>query len=358
MDPAIKLLRQILGALNPIAGMLNNLIDLARGIDSAVAELGTTLNLQAINTKLDLLQFDLANLQAAVDADWAASESNELAIITAVSALPQVGDPVTLPTPPPTGYGQITGGDIAAGVWYEPIGSDTRTAAAMLADASGLGYLYQLLAALGFAVSYFRPINLPWPVNQSTTMQVPAFDPADIAPGETLLDVLTRQNPTAVVSWLDGVGGHVEVFLEDDVLLRDWATLMDGAEFNRLFQSVPVVEILSSPVVWPGLDGVVLGEVLDIDGGVTISGPLHGVIIDLTGVPDRMTPYIFGDRHSYRNVGALAFQADNGYVEYIQALSFDAEVYSPKAMRVAASCHVRPAVGVTGTVQAWSLIPP
>jgi hypothetical protein len=102
--------------------------------------------------------------------------------------------------------------------------------------------------------------------------------------------------------------------------------------------------------VWPGLAGVTLGTPVAIAAGVTITTPMDGVLIDITAAPVKQGYFTFDTVLSYRNIGALAFQSDDGQEEFPQTLGFTSAVYCPKTMQHAAAVVFRSSVGLTGTI--------
>lgn len=294
------------------------------------------------------------NLQASIDAFRAEAESNALAIISAISGLPQVGDPVVLPTVPPAGYGSPALSDISDAVWNNPETNMPNTPGdTLLQVARSLNTT--ALFDMPLYVGIFRVSRIDWPTNgiYITSIEYPTYDPTDILSTDTLLSMLTRQNPgwgvgndwapQSYVSLEPGSGGqaHYTTLIDED----DFALIKAG-RFPSLNESLPPV--------WPGSAGVVLGTPIAVDVGVTISTPMDGVLVDLTSVPARLSAYTFGTAVSYKALGGLAFVNDAGEIEPYQTLGFTSAIYTPKTMAHAAGVVFRSLFGVVGTITPWT----
>jgi hypothetical protein len=101
------------------------------------------------------------------------------------------------------------------------------------------------------------------------------------------------------------------------------------------------------------LDLVTLGDPVDLDVGLTIDAPMHGVLVNITSVPPGTSFFPFDDVVSWRFTGALAFFSDDSDEEAPQNLGFTDEVYACKSMAVAAGVRVRTKPGIVGTVTPW-----
>jgi hypothetical protein len=105
---------------------------------------------------------------------------------------------------------------------------------------------------------------------------------------------------------------------------------------------------------WPGLADVLIGTPVALDVGFTVAGPMNGVLIDITGVPTKQGFFEFDTVRSWRNVGAIAFQTDNGDEELPQTLGFVNAVYCPRTFVQASAVVGRCSAGVTGTCTPWT----
>lgn len=109
------------------------------------------------------------------------------------------------------------------------------------------------------------------------------------------------------------------------------------------------------PPVWPGLANVTLGTPVALAPNLTITTPMHGVVIEITGVAAKYNSFKFSydGLTSYRKLGALTFLTDRGDAEIFQVLSFELAVYCPAKMAQAASVKLECATGTTGTITPW-----
>lgn len=109
------------------------------------------------------------------------------------------------------------------------------------------------------------------------------------------------------------------------------------------------------PPVWPGLSNVTLGTPVALAPDLTITTPMDGVVIEITGVASKYNSYKFSydGLTSYRKLGALTFLTDRGDAEMFQMLSFELAVYCPTKMAQAASVKLECATGTTGTITPW-----
>lgn len=140
------------------------------------------------------------------------------------------------------------------------------------------------------------------------------------------------------------------------------ATLIMGEEgatiaaaldlLNQIKDLIPAASAAGAPV-WPGLDGVTVGEPADLDDGLIISGPMHGVLLTITGTPVRTVKYDFADVMSWSRVGQIIFGTDRGDYERSQTFSLDTQVMVPMTMAEAASAIIRLNEGWHGTVRTW-----
>lgn len=108
-----------------------------------------------------------------------------------------------------------------------------------------------------------------------------------------------------------------------------------------------------TPPIWPGTGLVTLGTPVAISDGVTVPGPLDGVLVSITGVPYPVGYYAFGALKSYTRMGAIVFISDNGDLANAIPLGPESQVVSPTAMSRADHAIIRVKTGVTGTITPW-----
>lgn len=148
------------------------------------------------------------------------------------------------------------------------------------------------------------------------------IDDASPAGSELLpLDFSTvAAGDATAVDWLNRVwgdthfvdaGGGAPGFTDDNSNFM-WVPWLQQPLFEILRDRALGVSGATGAPVWPGIAGVTLGTSVPIDTGVTVVGPMQGVLIALTSVPAEKSFFTFDTDNSYRNIGALTFQSDNG----------------------------------------------
>lgn len=124
------------------------------------------------------------------------------------------------------------------------------------------------------------------------------------------------------------------------------------ADIAELRANMPAPDV-AVPPVWPGLDGVTLGEVTALSDGLILTGPMHGVLLTITDHPVRYQGYDFGDVISWSRVGQIIFGTDRGDYERSQTFALDTQIIVPTTMQEAASAIIRLNQGWEGTVRTW-----
>lgn len=277
-------------------------------------------------------------------------------ILTAIANLTNGTTPVSLPVTPPSGYGSNSLADIADAVWNNPqTNLPTTPGDALLQTARSLNTTGDFDMPL--YVGIFRVSRIDWPANgfYITDLSYPTFDPTGILPSDTLLSLLTRQNPDWNVGYPWGPQTYVGLDW-NGVSQPHYTTLIDESGFSLLKAEVLGLGVNGVPPVWPGLANVTLGTPVAITGSDTITAAMDGVLISLTSVPARLSVYAFGSLNSYKAIGGLAFLDDNGDAEPFQTLGFTAAVFTPKILSQAAGVVVRASSGVAGTITPWTRV--
>lgn len=108
-----------------------------------------------------------------------------------------------------------------------------------------------------------------------------------------------------------------------------------------------------APTLWPGEALVDLGTEVAIVDGMTVTGPMHGLLMTVTAQPVRYQVYQFGDVNSWARVGAVIFGTDRDDYERSQTFGLDRQILNPQTMEVAASAIIRINEGWEGTVRTW-----
>jgi len=108
-----------------------------------------------------------------------------------------------------------------------------------------------------------------------------------------------------------------------------------------------------APPVWPGIADVTLGTPVALSDGAVITGPLDGLLLNVTGHPTGSGKFAFGGYRSWRYLGAVLFISDNGDAEWPSQIGPEQQVITPRSMKSAASAVFRLNAGFTGTVTPW-----
>lgn len=270
------------------------------------------------------------------------------------------GNVVNLPGTPPTGYGGANANDVASAVWAFQLLNATqqlRTADSALTECLAFADSFQRQGTYpvkGTAHFVVFP-NGNYLYSWSEDIAPPNPDYTDIQSDDTVLSWLTRTETTRTTWQADANTGfcYSTDLVGDEYQYQIWCTLTD-AELLRLGGFGGAVASGGVPV-WPGLAGVTLGDAVALAEQVTVDGPLDGVIVSITGVPNNRSGWTYGADEAYIKIGALTFETDNGDLEAVQALGFTSAIYCPRTMQHAAGCRLRCPPDVTGTVTPWSI---
>lgn len=278
-------------------------------------------------------------------------------IETLIGSPQQAGQPVTLPTVPPAGYGGASAPATADAVWSYV---NTYTSEPTLLDLARCMALAHYVGAAGSVV----PGDSPWvrirgpfpePGGITTFIDYPPVNLDDILPTDlTVGDWLMRAYPT--YDW--AYSNHNNIWEADagvSGFLID-VPISEG-EFNLIKQiNLGPIGAGTAAPVWPGLANVTLGAAhAMVPPGENISVACDGVIIVITGVPSWAGSFSFGTAISWRNVGAVTFTTDDNEQEFAQTFSWARGVYMTKAQVRAAGYAYRAAVGVTGTITPFTV---
>jgi hypothetical protein len=341
----------VLTALGVVTGLVQN---------AAQEHVTYTIEGSVVSTSLAVASpaHGLVAIEAKAQAALDQSIANGAALVTIYDAITALGGPVTLPTVPPSGYGSLDAAGVADAVWNTPLTVFPATAGdALRQTARHSNPVDDFDSSITAGVFKVSAINFTADGIFPETLTYPIFDPTDLVASETLLATLTRQNPT----WTVSVPWSPQTF----VGLRDsttpgsvtFTTTIDEADFVAYKKNL-VPALADLPPVWPGLGFVTLGSPVALDLGLTVPGPLDGVIVNISAVPTKQGFFQFDTMRAWRNVGAVAFVDDNGEVEAAQTLAFDHAVYCPRTMVQASEAVIRCSAGVTGTVTPWVRVVP
>jgi len=192
-------------------------------------------------------------------------------------------------------------------------------------------------------------------VRQEPT-STPVWDWTQVLPSDDLLSFVTRLNPDFYTQWNNTPGSSVFLHPKSSTPgIVNYYTTMDDPMFQilkRQFLSGTITP--GTAPVWPGLANVTLGTAVAIAPiEQTVTGPLDGVIVQITGGYDRLPHYKLGAIDSYKAMGTLTFTDDHGQAETFQMLGPVQAVYVPKTMVRAQTAEFRWMPGLTGTVTPW-----
>jgi hypothetical protein len=353
----LAFLKQILGELGRALGLLQVIL----GFASSSAQEDFPLEIQGIvaaiklqvdnpTSGLNALYTQLAATQTALAVDTAL-------ILAAVGDPLQFGETVTLPLPPPGGYGGPSSGDNAAAVWAYPL--NFGITAGTQQDNAG-----NFAARLGNdSVVVFPTAVNPLVLQMSfwNSLINAAIDYSDLA-GLLISDIPLH---TTVLAWANADVPTYTWALDPVGLVKGFRTAgSDDAEFwinltqfqfDQIRALAPTVALVAP--VWPGIANVTLLTPVALSAGFSITEPMDGVIVDITVPPAGRGSYSYDGVLSFQNVGSLSFFTDDGDQEFQLSLGFTSAVYCCRAMVRAAGVRVRTVPGLTGTVTPWTVNP-
>jgi hypothetical protein len=343
----VDLILQLLGAVA-------NLVGISNGIRAGQANQALDTTPYYIHDKVTGIEktvddisygnFALAGLIATARTD----------ILAAIAALPGALTPVTLPTIPPSGYGSPTDQEITDAVWEGiPTTWPHSAGGALLQTVNSVGYYGYV--DLPVVAGQFRVSSVSLPANDYviTTYSVPVFTAGNILSTDSLLSYLTRDNPTFIVGykWFGQTFVNLLATYPEQV---SYTSVMDEQDFLLYKATIfPNLVNVAAPI-WPGIADVTLGTPVALAAGVTVPGPLDGVLVSITSTPSYTGLFDFDGDPSYRNVGAITFQSDNGQDELPQTLGFASAIYCPRQMATASLAKVRTPGAIVGTVTPWT----
>lgn len=271
----------------------------------------------------------------------------------AISNLPQVGDPVVLPTTPPSGYGSPTDQGLFDAVWLGLHSPDVVTPYQWIRDVGTRTDFINGFATLAQADGNFSYFNQAYDEFGIAPSFYPVFDLALVGPTDTLLTFLETCNPGATCFWSPSEGLQVQVNGDSGDGTAHFLTTWNDASFQQLKANFLALAATPAPPVWPGIDLVTLGSDTAIASQQTVTGPMDGVIVLISDVTVNKPNLQYDTFNAWKFIGSLAFVSDNGDVEEFQLLGFNDALYCPKSMSRAASVVVRADPSVVGTITPW-----
>ena len=306
--------------------------------------------------------------------DWIANPTNILTPIAAIAA--DIADGVdvnNLPSPAPGGYG----GADASEVWSYDIPQVTRSGNEPLANAWA-----NLQNAASGANAFLAGQGIVDPRN-------PVFSLSHLtgwAGATALFDAASgdQEDPMGQVDWTEWDGTEDIAALLNRLPATSawtwhhyppiggvptpswaWASGLESSQVywrclvsNEMLPYVSgqlAVESVPQAPIWPGISAVTLGTPVPLTSNLVLVGPMHGILVTYTTPPSGVSVWQIGGYKSYSHTGQVAFVTDNDDAEQWQYLQFDAAIYVPRTMRLAASALVRGLAGVQGSVTPWTI---
>lgn len=350
--PAILLaLGEILASLAAAAGTLSSILGIVQRIEVALGLVVEGPTNQQIYDLLSTVQSEVATIQSESGTSAQTQQLQNDALNAILSAVNPSGASTPPPPPPPP----PSSSDNASAVWeYRDPNTDQPTVD-LLADAALLA-INMTEAQVGLPCIG----NPPWiGAGGWTSTSGPARPDTNLPLADTSTVLATDPS---IAAWLNRAYpgyavldlGDGWAYVADRGGALNWVYGLSPWEFERIKAALGPSGSLVVPPVWPGLANVTLGAAVALADGLTVSGPLSGVIVTISAVPPATPYYAFGSRLSYKWLGAVTFLDDNGQAEEAQPLGFDHLLITPRKMAQAASAVVRLKSGTVGTIQPFT----
>lgn len=191
---------------------------------------------------------------------------------------------------------------------------------------------------------YFGSVHAPAELNDP-----PLPDWNAILASDTRLSWLTRTE--ARFTWTEDPGTHIITgFRTIGTGTVSFTFDLSEAEFRQLV-GLPS----GAAPVWPGLAGVTLGTPVALADELVVTGPLQGVLVDVTVPPAGGGVWSVGSRSVFYNWGQVSFDTDGGELEAFQWLGAGLGLYMPRQMAAAAHARFRVSRAATATVTPFTI---
>lgn len=332
---------------------LASITTIVSGIASVLSDLDFPAQFTQINNKLDTIQNNFAILSQQISQEFG-QVSDEIKGLSDQTGRPQQFNvAVKLPAIPPPGYGGASTSAIADAVWAQPM-PNAVPFTALEAQDSMMGHFF-----------FLSNFNHPYSVNGNPGYAIVGADsePATSfsGPNQGFLDFGTiLPTDASIFAWANRVyptspwqhGANGTVFERDSLngaIL--WYIDLTQAQFKAT-QAAMTTAVRVAPV-WPGLAHVTLGSILALSDGLTVPGPLDGILVAITSVPTPTGFYPFGAVKSFVHLGGVVFASDRGDYELAQGLGPNTEVLTPRSLQRADHAIIRLKSGTVGTVTPW-----
>ena len=349
IEQAISLILRLIGIAQAIQ-FVTNILNGPPSVQPAGSTALLTFNeVGLIESQVTSPLFGLAHIEATI-------VSNQTALLAAIAACQQTSSPVTLPPTQPPGYGTAN----AADVWnfivgtFGGVGFNAAEAVVLphnMAKNWGDTWTYRFADSPFFTlvgIGYAQPL-IPF------TGSSPRPLLSSVRRTDTVLSWLQRE--ASFWTWFVGIGGDVRAPDNRLTLTVEWSCVFTDATLQfAAFGTVAGIAGAELAPVWPGIVNVVLGTSLALSNGLTVPGPLDGVIIHVSSVPYPISFYPFGSVKSFVKTGGIIFVDDNGEADIAQPIGIEHQVVCPKTMVRADHAIVRLQSGVVGTIQPWTHI--
>lgn len=321
-----------------ILTQVNNILQSTQALEVAVAALDN-----ANNQAHEVIEIDLNQIQQMLRA-----------LSIQIASPQQSRVPVTLPATPPPGYGGASTGDVADAVWAKALPNATPFTVLEAQDSS-MGWMF-------FASNFNATVSIRGnpgyavgglfsePQSRFSGPTFSSLDFSTILPSDATIFAWAHRVYGAAPWVSDTAGMAFERDSLNGAIL--WYVDLTPEQFRQIKAGGGAVSVRVPPV-WPGLANVTLGASHALVDGLTIAGPMSGVIVTITAVPPPTGFYPFGTRKSFVHVGAVIFVDDNGEAEHSQVIGLDDQVIVPSTMQSAASVIFRVKSGTTGTARSW-----
>ena len=199
-----------------------------------------------------------------------------------------------------------------------------------------------------FNVSYPPPSPDTIPSNYTW----PKPDWTDIQPYDSLVSWLVRTCPD--FTWTtDDSGenaiGYLTSLSESEA--PHFTPKLTQTEWLRLYGA----RAAKAPI-WPGIDGVTLGEPTVLTETAIVLGPMDGILLTIDSGPGGAGQWGVGDFRSYYRAGYVVFLDADGHADTTQFVGPDDNIFAPKGMSTAASVVVGLNKATQITVTPWTLL--
>lgn len=367
----------VLEILGMLIARVSGILGIVQAIQSIIGATATEEQANEIETIAAQGTNAVTNPISGVPAIWGfvnTLQSGGTPSLATITDLINALTPVTLPPDPPPPYVPPAPGTIFGWEIYEPWWGNYQQIRAVDAVLFDLACnLEGMTGAEGwpdrrnpdFALCGYSPDLMwgeLWQHNGLAPIPIPTdVDWSEWDGSETLLALLTRLWPT--FNWDNtAIGGSTT---PDIVWGRqyDWSgvklrCLVRQSDLpvrsGRIWNALKGLSI-GLPPIWPGLSGVTLGTPVALDQGIEVIGPMHGVLLDITGM-ERLIPYATaGPFKTYRNLGRFLFYNDDGWQEDWRGVPSDHCQLLPERMAIAGGWWGSFYTGVTGTATPFTI---